>query len=210
MNNPLLGKTIKEIKIADDAQALLFILTDGEIIARTDGDCCSHSWIEHIELPTELPATVLACSDLEMPSEDGYIDPDQYEYISYYGYKIVTDKGDVIIDYRNSSNGYYGGSISFGEEIYGGVFDQNISSENWREIVDGKPAQVAEEVKPDVVDTIPRRIRQDLMTPAELAITVAMGAVENAGCDPLLTEAVILLQAARDKVADFVDGKHKP
>lgn len=33
-----------------------------------------------------------------------------------------------------------------------------------------------------------------------------VAAVEEAGCDVLLTEAVILLAAAKDKVADFVDG----
>lgn len=55
------------------------------------------------------------------------------------------------------------------------------------------------------MDSIPRRIRIDLMTPAELAIRDAVIAVEEVGADPLLTEAVILLQRAREKVADFVD-----
>lgn len=50
-----------------------------------------------------------------------------------------------------------------------------------------------------------RRIRLDLMTPAELAIHDAMLAVEGAGADALLTEAINLLQQARDKVSDFVD-----
>lgn len=56
-------------------------------------------------------------------------------------------------------------------------------------------------------DGIPRRVRHDLHTPAERAITAAMEAVEEAGAHPLLTDAVILLGQARDKVADFVDGK---
>jgi hypothetical protein len=43
------------------------------------------------------------------------------------------------------------------------------------------------------------------MTPAELAIHHAVQAVEAAGADPLLTEAVILLGQAREKVADYVD-----
>jgi hypothetical protein len=45
------------------------------------------------------------------------------------------------------------------------------------------------------------------MTPAELAIRNAMLAVEEAGCDVQLTDAVTLLAQARDKVADFVDKK---
>jgi hypothetical protein len=52
---------------------------------------------------------------------------------------------------------------------------------------------------------IPRRARLDLSTPAELAIRAAVDAVENLPADPRLTQAVILLQQAREKVADYVD-----
>ena len=52
---------------------------------------------------------------------------------------------------------------------------------------------------------IPRRIRHDLFTPAEVAITKAMEAVESAGCDVRLTEAVTLLEEARVKVSAFID-----
>lgn len=54
-------------------------------------------------------------------------------------------------------------------------------------------------------DGIPRRNCIYLMTPAELAIRNAVDVVEEAGADPLLTEAVILLHQARDKVADYVE-----
>lgn len=53
---------------------------------------------------------------------------------------------------------------------------------------------------------IPRRVRIDRMTPAELAIRDAVIAVEKAGAHPLLTDAVVLLGQAQAKVADFVDG----
>lgn len=52
---------------------------------------------------------------------------------------------------------------------------------------------------------IPRRCRIDLMTPAELAIRNAVDVVEGMGCDVRLTDAIVLLSQARDKVADFVD-----
>jgi hypothetical protein len=51
----------------------------------------------------------------------------------------------------------------------------------------------------------PRRIRIDLMTPAETAIHVAMREVEKAGADVRLTDAIVLLQQAREKVADYHD-----
>lgn len=54
---------------------------------------------------------------------------------------------------------------------------------------------------------IPRRACLDHMTPAELAIRNAQIAVDEAGADVLLTEAGDLLSEAREKVADFVDGK---
>lgn len=56
-----------------------------------------------------------------------------------------------------------------------------------------------------MIDGHPRRNRLEHLTPAEMAIREATLKVEEAGCDPLLTDAVVLLQAARDKVADYVD-----
>lgn len=58
----------------------------------------------------------------------------------------------------------------------------------------------------DSVDSIPRRICLDKLTHAERAIHDAMRAVEEAGADVRLTSAIVLLQRAKDKVADFVDG----
>ena len=55
-------------------------------------------------------------------------------------------------------------------------------------------------------DSFPRRINMDKWTPAERAIYDAVQAVEAAGADVRLTRAVILLQQAREQVADYVDG----
>lgn len=51
----------------------------------------------------------------------------------------------------------------------------------------------------------PRRSCVDLYTPAEVAISKAMEEVEKLGADVLLTEAVILLGQAKEKVADYVE-----
>ena len=56
-------------------------------------------------------------------------------------------------------------------------------------------------------DEIPRRIRLDRMTTADRFIYDAVQKVERVGADVRLSEAVILLQQARDKVADDVDEK---
>lgn len=51
-----------------------------------------------------------------------------------------------------------------------------------------------------------RRIDLTRLTPAELAIREAQIAVESAGASAVLTRASVLLQEARSKVADHVDG----
>jgi hypothetical protein len=53
---------------------------------------------------------------------------------------------------------------------------------------------------------IPRRNCLDRLTPAELAIRAAIDAVEMAGADVLLTQTVVLLGQAADKLADYIDG----
>ena len=53
---------------------------------------------------------------------------------------------------------------------------------------------------------VPRRNRVDKMSSGEYAIREAVQEVEAMGADVRLTQAVILLGEAKDKVADFVDG----
>jgi len=133
MSKYLVGYVINEMKIADDKKAVLFKTDKGDVVAKMDGDCCSYTWAEHIEI-VSFPATVLDVEDIDMPDLGSC---DDYEVIAYYGCKITTDKGHIIIDYRNSSNGYYGGNIAFPDEhFYGGVNDQNVSKEVWVNISD--------------------------------------------------------------------------
>lgn len=53
---------------------------------------------------------------------------------------------------------------------------------------------------------VPRRIRVDLLSKAELAIRKAIIVVEEMPPDTRLTQAVVLLSQAKDKVADYIDG----
>lgn len=136
MQNQLIGKTIVEMKIADDNQALLFVTSEGEnLVARVDAECCSQTWIESVELPAlGLPFTISEVDSLELNSDMDTRDGE----LQFYGAKIVTDKGDMVIDYRNESNGYYGGSINWPGDryFYGGVYEQNVSKEVWVELKD--------------------------------------------------------------------------
>ena len=134
MENKLVGKKIVDVKIAEDKEAMLFVSDSGEeLIVRVDADCCSYTWIESVEMPAlGMPFTIIECQDLDMPNLGDMPDCDVVEY---YGAKIITDKGEMIIDYRNDSNGYYGGNIVWpGERFYGGAHGQNNSDMQWRSI----------------------------------------------------------------------------
>lgn len=55
------------------------------------------------------------------------------------------------------------------------------------------------------MNTIPRRAFLNKSTPEELLLRKAIAEVENLGAHPLLTDVVVLLGQARDKLADWVD-----
>ncbi len=138
MENPLLGKTISEVYQTDDQHGLKFILSDGtEVIAKTDADCCSHTWIENVENPEALigsPVTLVENLNLRPNQQDG----EYGDLIQFYGCKINTSKGTCVIDFRNESNGYYGGSLAWSGDdyYYGGVFGQAAIKETatWKKI----------------------------------------------------------------------------
>jgi len=135
MTSILIGKKIKQIKIADDKHAILFCCEDGDVKALCDAECCSNTWIEHIELPAlGFPALVVAVDALDLPGSDH--NHPEYDCLQVYGCKITTDKGDIVIDYRNSSNGEYGGHLLWPDTPgYRMLEAQNISTENWADVV---------------------------------------------------------------------------
>lgn len=129
----LIGKAITEIKLAKDRQAILFSTTAGDLVVLCHGDCCSETWVEGIELPAlGFPAVVLAVEDVDMP-ERPCLHRVNTDVVTFYGCKITTDRGELLIDYRNESNGYYGGNLSWPTDnhFYGGVHGQNVSSQEF-------------------------------------------------------------------------------
>jgi hypothetical protein len=137
--HPLIGKTVTAVFVSEGGGAIRFDVTKGEsVVARADGECCSHSWIETVQGVDQLIGSpVVSVEDVDMPDlgSSGHDD----EQMAYYGCKITTRKGYALIDYRNSSNGYYGGNLSWvgHDYFFGGVFEQNGSMENWKPVVGG-------------------------------------------------------------------------
>jgi len=127
----LIGKTIQAIYLADDKMAIRFDVEGDEVIARTDGDCCSHSWIEAVENPEALIGSpVIEVRDLDSGERD---EREYGEVVQHYGFSLSTARGTCKLDYRNESNGYYGGNLAWdGDYFYGGVHGQNVSSCAWK------------------------------------------------------------------------------
>ena len=127
---PLNGIQLDGIDISEDSIAIRLNTPQGPIIGVCDADCCSETWIENIDLPVlGFPCTVVGAMHLDMPEGRESEGDEPQEFIEFYGLKLVTNKGEIIIDYRNASNGYYGGSLEWSpDHYYGGVYGQQTKS----------------------------------------------------------------------------------
>lgn len=108
------GKVIEGVFLLADQTAIRFKTPEGYVTAWCDGDCCSYTWIEHVEMPAlGLPATVTKVEYLYMPDR---VEDTDLGVVEHYGFSISTDKGSIVIDYRNASNGFYGGYLVWPED----------------------------------------------------------------------------------------------
>ncbi len=114
----LLGRTIKSVYKMGDT-TLVFKTDKGLISYDTHGDCCSSSWFSNITgIKNLLGQKVNEVVEREEFSDDEikkaeaeYKKNNEYEAesLALYGYLLKTDKGTCDIEFRNESNGYYGG-----------------------------------------------------------------------------------------------------
>jgi len=108
----IVGNVIESFEMAPDGDWIIFRFKDDPPLKLSaKGDCCSYSWIEGIDLPNALQGRVLAAESILMPDlgNVGTAKCNNVDKVNYYGLKITTENGIAVIDYRNSSNGYYGG-----------------------------------------------------------------------------------------------------
>lgn len=128
----LIGKKILGIKTNPNKDVLVFSIIgsphkNGQpLVFRAVGDCCSRSWIEDMDGLKELIGkTVTSAKDIEMPAVKE--DRDNCEVILAYGFKIVADGHEALIEMRNESNGYYGGQFEEGfSDKYGDYDDEDF------------------------------------------------------------------------------------
>lgn len=74
------------------------------------GDCCSHSWFEHVDEVGAIGGQITEVTN-EYGDGSALSDEKTDDYIEVQFFTLKTTKGRVHIEMRNSSNGYYGGSI---------------------------------------------------------------------------------------------------
>ncbi len=114
----LTDKVLIAISLDSLKEKLILHTNAGDYLFETYGDCCSQSWVEHFDQVKEA-SVILGFREIEIdPSyaeasaKPTVTDFDEYE-MKYYFYEILTDKGSLMIEMRNSSNGYYGGDLCF-------------------------------------------------------------------------------------------------
>jgi len=107
----LIGHKIIKMFIDKDSQEyLVFQCKQRNFVYYVDGECCSESWFaDVVSINALLGHTVNSVDEVDM----GEINDDRgrQECDEAYGYKLKTTGGYADIVFRNSSNGYYGGSL---------------------------------------------------------------------------------------------------
>lgn len=111
----MIGKKLASVSLNETKDRITFRFDDGsERAFGVEGDCCSSSWIEHLEMPGDVAgATLTAVTDSAPITQDHaeHDDENGGDSIEVYNTVFRTDRGDIVLEYRNSSNGYYGGYL---------------------------------------------------------------------------------------------------
>jgi len=103
------GRPLAAVELSPDKSMVTFRFQDGGSQSFTvEGDCCSSSWIEHIEVPDRIAGAEITnvTEDMEEPGE-----VEGHECLKVYQTRFITSRGEIVLEYRNSSNGYYGGYL---------------------------------------------------------------------------------------------------
>lgn len=130
----LIGKIINQIYISDDKDRICFETNDrSHWIYLVYGDCCSTSYIDSIcytvclkDNPViEIIMRIIGYNSLYEVCSKSENARDENELV--YAYEIKTLKGVCVIDFRNVSNGYYGGRFD--------LLEEDIDYKGWKKII---------------------------------------------------------------------------
>ena len=120
----MINKKLDSVELSDDKETITFKFADG--LKRkfgVEGNCYSSSWIEHLTTPDTVGGAVLVSveesggvpwdgHDCDKVEKDEYGSPVcGHDSLQVYNTRFRTDRGDIVLEYRNDSNGYYGGYL---------------------------------------------------------------------------------------------------
>lgn len=115
----LLGKTLREVRVAEDKERVTFVTEDGESFSLYHNqDCCESVSVEDVTGNlADLIGSPLTMADESSSTDrpaDRPIGPNEYvDSETWTFYKLATVKGYVDIRWLGSSNGYYSESVDF-------------------------------------------------------------------------------------------------
>jgi hypothetical protein len=114
--NELVGKTLVSCDAKNDNDVILFVTTEGKTYQQYhDQDCCENVLVEDVcGSVDDIIGSPILQADEESTTPPSIF---QHESATWTFYRISTIKGQVVIRWLGTSNGYYSESVSFNEVI---------------------------------------------------------------------------------------------
>ena len=115
LEDALVGRKVLDVMMNPECTFVRFITDQGDLDYFCFADCCSESWINHVNSLDELiGGTVKSVDAVDLYTALGVEpEPTRQECDDVLTYRIFTEKGVCSMEFRNSSNGYYGGSLDY-------------------------------------------------------------------------------------------------
>lgn len=108
----IVGKIVERVLVSEGEHTLYLVTNAGTLEMATGADCCSESWwADAVGVKQLIGFVVRSIEEIEVPQVED--NRSRQEYDQVYGYRVTTSGGACDLIFRNSSNGYYGGSCGF-------------------------------------------------------------------------------------------------
>lgn len=107
----LFGKTLADVKVTDDKTEIYFTTTSGQKFKMFHNqDCCERVLVEDVcgDLSDLIGSPILQADESRSEKKDEYDGACEWTF-----YRLTTMKGQVVIRWYGTSNGYYSTSVDF-------------------------------------------------------------------------------------------------
>ena len=107
----LVGKVVRGLAYDED---YFRILTDDCVyIFHHEYSCCESVWLTQVDCISDklIGSRIVIAEVVTKTGEDGVIDTDEYDSVTWSFYKIGTNKGMIDFRWQGESNGYYSETV---------------------------------------------------------------------------------------------------